>query len=89
MVDVLLHYESGLDRYYGLLDLALKYGIFKKNGTRVELPDGTTQFGKTINNEPEKYFTQEVLELINEAAKKEFLYGIENRADDSQESDSE
>ena len=89
MVDVLLHYESGLDRYYGLLDLALKYGIFKKNGTRVELPDGTTQFGKTINNEPEKYFTQEVLELINEAAKKEFLYGIDNRADDSQESDSE
>ena len=89
MVDVLLHYESGLDRYNGLLDLALKYGIFKKNGTRVELPDGTTQFGKTINNEPEKYFTQEVLELINEAAKKEFLYGIDNRADDSQESDSE
>ena len=89
MVDVLLHYESGLDRYYGLLDLALKYGIFKKNGTRVELPDGTTQFGKTINNEPEKYFTQEVLELINEAAKKEFLYGIDNRADDSQESYSE
>ena len=89
MVDVLLHYESGLDRYYGLLDLALKYGIFKKNGTRVELPDGTTQFGKTINNEPEKYFTQEVLELINEAAKKEFLYGIDNRADDSQEADSE
>ena len=89
MVDVLLHYESGLDRYYGLLDLALKYGIFKKNGTRVELPDGTTQFGKTINNEPEKYFTQEVLELINEAAKKEFLYGIDNRTDDSQESDSE
>ena len=89
MVDVLLHYESGLDRYYGLLDLALKYGIFKKNGTRVELPDGTTQFGKTINNEPEKYFTQEVLELINEAAKKEFLYGIDNRANDSQESDSE
>ena len=89
MVDVLLEYESGLDRYYGLLDLALKYGIFKKNGTRVELPDGTTQFGKTINNEPEKYFTKEVLELINEVAKKEFLYGIDNRADDSQESDSE
>ena len=89
MVDVLLEYESGLDRYYVLLDLALKYGIFKKNGTRVELPDGTTQFGKTINNEPEKYFTKEVLELINEVAKKEFLYGIDNRANDSQESDSE
>ena len=61
MVDVILRYEQGLDRYYGLLDLAIKYGIFKQTSTRVELPDGTTQFGKTINNNPEKYFTKEIL----------------------------
>ena len=54
-----LTYDKGLDRYYGLLDLALKYGIFKQTSTRIELPDGTTQFGKTINNNPEKYFTEE------------------------------
>ena len=29
MVDVRLTYDKGLDRYYGLLDLALKYEIFK------------------------------------------------------------
>ena len=33
------------------------------------------QFGKTINNNPEKYFTEEVLQQLNECAKKEFKYG--------------
>jgi len=75
MVDVRLSYETGLDRYYGLLELAIKYGIFKQVSTRIELPDGTTQFSKTINNNPDKYFTEEVMQQIDEAAKKEFMYG--------------
>ncbi len=75
MVDVRLTYDKGLDRYYGLLDLALKYGIFKQTSTRIELPDGKTQFGKTINNNPETYFTPEILDQLNECAKKEFKYG--------------
>ena len=89
VVDVMLTYKKGLDRYYGLIDLAIKYGIFKKSSTRVELPGGTTQFAKTINNNPEKYFTKEVLDKLNEAAKQEFLYGNETRTDDTQESDNE
>jgi hypothetical protein len=71
-----LTYDKGLDRYYGLLDLAIKYGIFKSVSTRVELPDGTKQYGKTINNEPEKYFTKKVMDELNEKVKKEFLYGF-------------
>ena len=77
MVDVRLTYDKGLDRYYGLLDLALKYGIFKQTSTRIELPDGKTQFGKTINNNPETYFTPEILDQLNECCKKEFKYGSE------------
>ena len=75
MVDVRLMYERGLDRYYGLLDLALKHCVFKSVSTRIELPDGTKTFGKTINNDPEKFFTEEVMEKLNEIAGKEFLYG--------------
>ena len=75
MVDVRLSYETGLDRYYGLLELAIKHGIFKQVSTRIELSDGTTQFGKTINNNPEKYFTEEVMQKIDEAASTEFKYG--------------
>ena len=74
-VEIKLSYKDGLDRYYGLLDIAEKYGIIKKVSTRYELPDGSKIFGKNINEEPEKYFTQEVLNQIDEACKKEFLYG--------------
>ena len=75
MVDVRLMYERGLDRYYGLLELALKYGIFKSVSTRIELPDGTKTFGKTINNQPEKFYTEEIMKQLDEAAQKEFKYG--------------
>ena len=89
MVDVRLSYETGLDRYYGLLELAIKYGIFKQMSTRIELPDGTTQFGKTINNNPEKYFTEEVMQLIDAAAGKEFKYGTSDIPLEDEEVESE
>ena len=58
-----------------LLDLALKHNIFKSVSTRVELPDGSKTFGKTINNNPEKYFTPEILEQLDDVCAKEFKYG--------------
>ena len=74
-VEVKLSYSTGLDRYYGLLDLAEKYDIIKKVSTRYELPDGTKVFGKNINQDPEKYFTEDIMTKLEEVAKKEFLYG--------------
>tara|TARA_E500000318_G_C3569056_1_gene216976 strand:+ start:3000 stop:4049 length:1050 start_codon:yes stop_codon:yes gene_type:complete len=76
MVDVRLTYSRGLDRYYGLLDLAVKHGIFKSVSTRIELPDGTKQYSKTINNDPEKYFTQDILDKLEPIVEKEFTYGM-------------
>ena len=75
MVDVRLTYNKGLDKYYGLLDLALKYNMFKQVSTRIELPDGTKQYAKTINNDPENYFTKDIMDLLDEAASKEYKYG--------------
>jgi len=74
MVDVRLTYDKGLDKYYGLLELAEKYGIFKKVSTRFELPDGSKQFGKTILASPETYFTEDIMKQLDEAANKEFKY---------------
>ena len=74
-VEVKITYDKGLDRYYGLLEIAEKYNIIKKVSTRYELPDGTKVFGKSINDEPEKYWTNDLLALIDDACKKEFLYG--------------
>ena len=89
VVDVRLSYDKGLDRYYGLLDMALAFGVFEKSSTRVKLPNGKTEFGKTINNNPEKYFTSDVMERLETHAQEYFKYGTENRTDDTEESDSE
>ena len=74
-IDVRLSYKQGLDRHYGLLELGEECGVFKKVSTRYEMPDGTKVFGKTINTEPEKYFTTEVLDKIDEHTRKKFTYG--------------
>lgn len=74
-VEVKITYDHGLDRYYGLLDIAEKYGIIKKVSTRYELPDGSKVFGKAINENPEKYYTEDLLSKIDEACQREFLYG--------------
>jgi len=85
MVEVKLSYDKGLDRYYGLLDLAEKYDIIKKVSTRYELPDGTKVFGKNINEEPEKYFTDDIMQQLEVAAKAEFMYGQEQEIKQDQE----
>jgi RecA/RadA recombinase len=74
-VETLLEYSDGLDPYYGLLELAEKFEIFKKVSTRYELPDGSKVFEATILKNPEKYFTKEILDQIDEKCKEEFLYG--------------
>ena len=75
MVDVRLTYDKGLDRYYGLLELAEKYEVFKKSGPRFELPDGSKQYAKTILNDPDKFFTEDIMHKLDLAAETEFKYG--------------
>jgi RecA/RadA recombinase len=84
-VETLLDYTDGLDPYYGLVDLAEKFGIFKKVSTRYELPNGTKVFESVILKEPEKYFTKDILDLIDEKCKDEFLYGKSNVMTDAEE----
>ena len=66
--------ERGLDRYYGLLELGEQYGVFERVGNRIKI-DGTSVYPKSILNDPEKYFTEEVMEKLEEAARQEFSYG--------------
>ena len=74
VMEMMLDYQTGLDRYYGLMYLAEKYDIFKKVSTRYETPAGKV-YEKTIMKDPEKYFTKDILVQLEEAAKKEFFYG--------------
>ena len=66
--------ERGLDKYYGLLELGIEYGVFGKNGNRVLIGESSV-YPSAVLSDPEKYFTPEVMEQLEEAAKKEFSYG--------------
>ena len=74
-VEIRLYYdERGLDPYYGLLSLGEKYGVFKKVGNRYEIGEAKV-YSKNVYENPEKYFTKEVLQALDECAQKEFSYG--------------
>ena len=74
-VTVRLYYdERGLDAYFGLLELGELGGLWKNIAGRYEI-DGKKVYAKEIYKHPEKYFTPEVLEKLDEIAKKTFSYG--------------
>lgn len=87
-IDVRLSYSKGLERYYGLVELATEAGIFKKLSTQYQLPDGRKIFEKVINNNPEKYYTKEILDAIDKYAAERFCYG-EGELPDEEEDDAE
>ena len=66
--------ERGLDKYYGLLELGIEHGVFGKNGNRVLIGESSV-YPSAVLADPEKYFTPEVMEKLEEAAKQEFSYG--------------
>ena len=85
MVDVMLNYDSGLNPYHGLVDLGIECGVLKKVSNRVEFPDGRKAYEKSVYNEPEKYFTDEVMWSIEQGVGKIFKYGSsvsENNVED-------
>ena len=74
-VTIRLYYdERGLDRYYGLLELGEIGGLWKNVAGRYEI-DGKKIYAKEILKTPEKYFTEEVMQKLDEIAHQEFSYG--------------
>jgi len=70
----LFYDERGLDKYYGLLELGEKHGVFERVGNRYKMGD-VSLYSKQILKDPEKYFTPEVMQALDEVAQKEFSYG--------------
>jgi len=73
-VETRLYYDRGLDKYYGLLELGEKHGVFEKRGNRIVVGESAV-YPKSILANPEKYFTPEVMQALDECAAKEFRYG--------------
>lgn len=74
-VEIRLFYdERGLDRYYGLLELGELGGLWKNVAGRYEI-NGKKIYAKEILKNPDQYFTEEVMQQLDEIAQKEFSYG--------------
>ena len=77
LVETRLFYDArGLDKYYGLLELGEKYGVFERKGNRVVVGESSV-YPSVILASPEKYFTEEVMEKLDWAAGQEFKYGTD------------
>ena len=75
MVDVRLNYERGLDRYYGLLELALK-----RVSSRMYLLASNYQMVqrhlvRLLTMTLTKFYTDDVMRQLDEFAQQEFKYG--------------
>lgn len=77
-VQCLLNYDTGLDKYYGLMDLAEESGVFQKASKGLILPGGTAVSRKEILKNPDQVYTTDILQAIDEAARPMFTYGSEN-----------
>jgi RecA/RadA recombinase len=74
--EIRLYYdERGLDRYYGLLELGELGGMWKNVAGRYDMGDGKKVYAKAILKEPEKYFTEEIMEKLEVIANGTYSYG--------------
>lgn len=76
----LFYDERGLDRYYGLLPLAVEGGIIERTGNRYIFGDNKF-YEKEVMKDPERFFTPEILEQIDKYAKQKFKYGSSTASD--------
>lgn len=74
VAEVLLRYDSGLDEYYGMVELAIEAGLFEKKGSRIQVGEKSV-YAKQILAEPEKYFTDDVMVELEKHVKEKFSYG--------------
>lgn len=76
-VEVRISYSGGLDRYYGLLDMATDAGLVQCSNGRYTFPEQTKAVtANKIAESPESYFTQEFLKKLDDQyVRPNYTYG--------------
>lgn len=76
-VKLLLRHDGGLDKYFGLFDLAKDAGLVEKHGNRwARVTDGEMYFAKdilSVDGAP-VFFDEDMLKAIDEYTRKNFAY---------------
>ena len=74
-VDAFINFSSGLERYYGLLEIGLEHNLINEKGRRFEFPNGELGFRKEIRNNPERFFSEDLLFEIEKILNNQFKFG--------------
>jgi len=87
--EMFLSFQTGLDRYYGLLDLAVGVGAVIQTGSTYTLPDGK-KIGYYKNFRKDKdLWENTILPVLEERIKKEWAYSSFDGDDDVPDEESE
>lgn len=75
VIHTYLSYADGLDPYAGLLDIAVEAKLVKALGRKeYQFPDGEVVHESELAADPDKYYTEDLLDKIDEACGKLFTY---------------
>lgn len=73
-VEMYLSFQTGLDKYYGLFDLAVGFGIVKQNGSTYTLANGE-KLGYYKNFRKDEKFWDTILPELEKSIKEKWSYG--------------
>lgn len=72
VVENRLSFDTGLDRYYGLLDFCIDYGLILRRGNTFIFPNEVEASRREVEEDGSKYFTEDLLTLVNEEVGRRF-----------------
>ncbi len=90
-VQVRIAYNGGLDKYYGLLDMAVEAGMITSSAGKYTFPEGQTPVKvDKISANPEAYFTPKFLQDLDEKyVIPTYSYGVVSPSTTDEDEDSE
>ena len=92
--EMYLSWEKGLRKYYGLLDLALKFGVLYNKMGKIYIPSKTEgvedEFvGNRTKAETDKVLWERMMPILEEKIQEEWCYNVNNVDDGDEEEESE
>lgn len=90
--EMYLSWEKGLRKYYGLLDLALKFGVLYNKMGKIYIPSKTEgvedEFvGNRTKAETDKVLWERMMPILEEKIQEEWCYNVNNVDDGDEEDD--
>jgi RecA/RadA recombinase len=71
-----ISFETGLNRYEGLLPIAHEAKLVEKKGNKWVFPNCNPAFENAIKKNPTKYYTEELLQKIDAVCQETFKFGL-------------